>query len=277
MQRRRQHAANESVREAGLQATVLAGETPDYIERNRRAWDAWARDYVLPGRRAWTADELRWGLWDIPESELQLVEALAPGADVVELGAGTAAISAWLARRGLRPVAVDFSRAQLATAGRLQDEFGPTFPLIPANAEDVPFDSESFDLAISEYGACLWSEPRRWIQEASRLLRAGGQLIFITNSPTLIACTPPDGSLATDRLVRDHFTTYRVEFEVDGAIEFHLTHGQWMALLRATGFVIEALIEVRPPPGAQPRLPLVSPEWARHWPSEDIWVARKER
>jgi hypothetical protein len=40
-------------------------------------------------------------------------------------------VSAWLARRGLRPAGLDNSAAQLATARQLQDRFGLRFPLIP--------------------------------------------------------------------------------------------------------------------------------------------------
>ena len=66
-----------------------------------------------------------------------------------------------------------------------------------------------------------------------------------------------------------------MEFEPQGRVEFHLTHGHWIRLLRATGFVIDNLIEVRPAPAAKPRFDLVSPEWAQRWPSEEIWIAHK--
>ena len=255
---------------------VPVGAVPsDYLERNRAAWDRWAADYVLAGRRAWTDSELRWGLWGIPESELELVAHLPEDADVVELGCGTAAISAWLARARLRPVAVDFSRRQLDVAARLQRELGPSFPLIHANAEDVPYESESFDLAVSEYGASLWCEPHRWLTETHRLLRPGGGLLFVANSPLLMACTPEDGGRAGDYLVRDSFASPVLEFPEEGVVEFHLTHSDWVRLLRGYGFTLERLVEVRPPHGAKPRFELASIEWARRWPSEDIWVARK--
>ena len=35
--------------------------------------------------------------------------------------------------------------------------------------------------------------------------------------------------------------------------------------------------ELYAPQGAQPRLAWVTPEWARRWPHEEIWVARKDR
>ena len=193
----------------------------------------------------------------------------------MELGCGTAAISAWLTRMELRPVAVDFARSQLRAVESLQTEFGVWFPTVSGNAEQVPYDDESFDLAISEYGVSLWSDPRRWLAEAWRLLRPEGRLVFMTSNPILTACTPTDGGRPQDRLVRKYFGTFRLEFDQRGPVEFHLTHGHWIRLLRATGFVVDDLIEVRPHLAARPRYDIVSPEWAQHWPSEDVWVVHK--
>ena len=50
------------------------------------------------------------------------------GLDVVELGCGTAYVSAWLARRGARPVGVDVTPAQLATARRCQERVRARLP-----------------------------------------------------------------------------------------------------------------------------------------------------
>jgi SAM-dependent methyltransferase len=266
------------LREAGADSdnlVVLGATPPDYVDRNRAAWERWAADYISAGRRAWRDAELRWGIWDTRESELHLLLGAPADADVVELGCGTAAISAWLARDGKRPVAVDISRRQLDNAAELQREIGPSFPLIHANAEQVPFDAESFDVAISEYGASLWCDPHRWLPETNRLLRPNGQLIFVVNGAILMVCTPEDGGRAGDHLVRDYFAKAVLEFGDQGAVEFHLTHGDWVRLLRAYGFVLDNLIEVRPAYGAKARFEFASLEWARRWPSEEIWVAHK--
>ena len=258
-------------------ASASAPEQPpadiDYVERNRAAWDRWAPWYAAAGRTAWT-EELSWGMWSIPESELRLLEGLQPGADVVELGCGTASISGWLVRLGFRPVGIDISRRQLETAAALEEEYGVRFPLLSANAEAVHYDDGSFDLAISEYGASLWCDPHRWLPEARRILRPGAGLIFVVNGAMLMSCTPTDGSPAGDRLVRNYFTEQRAEFAGDDAVEFHPTHGEWVRLLNSSGFVLENLIETRPPADGKPRFDFASTEWARRWPSEEIWVAR---
>jgi SAM-dependent methyltransferase len=194
----------------------------------------------------------------------------------IELGCGTGYVSAWLARRGVRPVGLDNSAAQLATASELQRRFGLSFPLLQASAEQVPFADASFDLAISEYGASIWCDPQAWIPEAARLLRPGGQLIFLVNSVLLMLTIPDqDGLPATDQLLRPQFGMHRFEWPDDESVEFHLSHGEMIRLLHRSGLQVEDLLELQPPPGATPSHPLATVEWARRWPTEEVWKARK--
>jgi ubiquinone/menaquinone biosynthesis C-methylase UbiE len=204
-----------------------------------------------------------------------LLAEIPDGGDTVELGCGADALCAWLKRAGLRPVGVDFSPLQLKVAERLQVENRLSFSLVYANAEDVPFDDESFDVAVSEYGASVWSDPRYWLREAHRLLKPNGRLIFFTTGAMLTACTPEDGGAPSATLVRNYFSNYRVEFGTNSGVELHPTHGEWIRQLHATGYVIEDLIELRPAKDAKARYELVDLKWARQWPSEEIWIARK--
>jgi SAM-dependent methyltransferase len=251
-------------------------DEPDHTRRNRAVWDRWAVDYVEPGRRNW-AGEPHWGLWHVPEAELRVLPPVA-GLDVVELGCGTAYHSAWLARRGARVVGLDLSPAQLATARTLQREFRLTFPLVRASAEEAPFRDASFDLAVSEYGACLWCDPYRWVPEAARLLRDDGRLIFLMSATLMaLALTDEDDVPATDRLRRSQFGLHRLQWPGHDEVEFHLSHGDWIRCLRGNGFEIENLIEIRPSDGATTRYRHVTLEWAQRWPSEEIWIARRRR
>lgn len=251
-------------------------DLPDHVRRNRALWDSWAQQYVVPGEEQWAAAEPRWGIWGVPESQLRILPDSLAGKDAIELGCGTAYVSAWLARRGARVVGIDNSEAQLATARRLQQKHGLHFPLLHGNAEAIAYPDQSFDFAISEYGACLWADPERWVPEAARLLRPGGQLVFLTNSFLLTLCMPVDeGVAATDRLLRAAFGMYRVEWPNDPGVEFHLSHGDWVRLLRRCGFSIEDLLEVRPTIGATTRHPFVTLEWAEQWPCEEVWKARR--
>jgi SAM-dependent methyltransferase len=251
-------------------------ELPEHVAANRAYWDEQAPDYVANGESSWATDEARWGIWGIPEAELHLLPDVV-GKDVVELGCGTAYVSAWLARRGARPVGIDNSPAQLVTARRLQREHGLDFPLHLGNAEATPFPDASFDLAISEYGAALWCDPYAWIPEASRLLRPGGELIFLTNGMFAMVCVPETDAEgpATPLLRRPYFGMHRQQWPGESGVEFHIGYGDWIRVLRANGFEVIDLVELRPGPDATTSYPWMSLEWARRWPSEEVWKARR--
>lgn len=250
--------------------------TPDYLEQNRIAWNAEAPSYVARSERAWNS-EPNWGIWGVSEDELNLLPDVS-GWDVLEDGCGTAYVSAWLARRGARPVGLDNSPAQLATARQLQSDHDLHFPLIHGFAERLPFRDGTFDFVISEYGAAIWSDPYRWIPEAARVIRPGGELLFLGNSTLLTLCTP-DGEEqpAKPVLERDFFGMHRFEWPDDDppSTEFHLGHGDWIRLLRSNGFEILDLVEIQAPQGAESQYEFVKSEWAHRWPSEEVWKARK--
>lgn len=249
---------------------------PEHVRRNREQWDGWAADYEAAGREQWAAAEPSWGIWRVPEAQLRMLPADLDGRDAIELGCGTGYVSAWLARRGARPVGIDNSHAQLETARRLQDRHGIEFELIHGNAEQVPKPDASFDFAISEYGASIWCDPFAWIPEAARLLRPGGRLHFLVNAPLLMLCMPDAEDVpAGDRLLRPSFGMHRFEWSDDDSVEFHLPHGELIALLRASGLEIEELVEVRPPEGSTTSSPYVPLEWARRWPCEEVWKVRR--
>jgi SAM-dependent methyltransferase len=160
----------------------------------------------------------------------------------------------------------------------MMSKTGIEFELVEAPGEAVPLPDAAFDLALSEYGASLWADPRKWVPEAARLLRPGGLLVFLTNS-TLVYLTAPEDSdeLVGDALLRPMFGMYRIQWEGATGIEYHLSHGDWVALLRQHGFEIEALHELKPGPTAEnpSYYDFVDVEWATRWPAEEIWVARK--
>lgn len=244
----------------------------DHVERNRRHWDESASGWHGPlARGHWSKTEPTWGLWQSPEAEVGVFGDGVAGLDVVELGCGTGYVSAWLARAGARPVGVDISREQLATARAMQVEFGLEFPLLLADAEQLPLRDDSFDLAVSEYGASLWCDPYRWIAQAARVLRPGGRLAFLRRSPLVGLCAQVGGKVEAV-LRRPQFGLRQVGDET--AVEFHLAHGDMIRLLRSCGFLIEDLIEVQAPERPERDFGDVPAAWARQWPSEEIWMAR---
>jgi len=224
----------------------------------------------------WSRPDLAWGIFAVPE---QSIGVLGPvqGLDVVELACGTAYFSAWLVRAGANTVAVDLSHEQLMTARRMQTRVGPVFPLIQGDGEQVPLASGRYDLVVSEHGAAAWCDPQRWLPEAARLLRPGGRLVFLTNSHLSALCVPAAEGVAGERLLRGQREAYRVQWP-GGGVEFHPSHGDWVRLLRGSGFAVVAMHEIYAPPESNDHsfYEIVSKEWATRWPAEELWVAERQ-
>jgi SAM-dependent methyltransferase len=249
----------------------------DYLAKNRESWTKSNADYTDERAPvAWACEEIAWGMCKVPEAEVRMLPDLA-GKEVVELGCGTAYFGAWIKRAGAaRVVGVDITPAQLETARRMSEQFGLEVELVEANAEETGLPSASFDLAVSEYGASIWCDPYKWVPEAARLLRGGGELVFLRNSTLATLCWDEVGEGIGDRLVRPQRGLHRMTWPDDGTTEFQMGHSEWVKVLRANGFEIIDLAEVyaREESSDHPYYAF-DVEWARKWPWEEIWRARK--
>jgi SAM-dependent methyltransferase len=242
--------------------------------QNRRSWDDYSDEYqALHETQLAPTTTLTWGTWDIPEAELQVLGDVA-GKDILEFGCGAAQWSISLALLGARPVGLDLSERQLEHARRLMTEAGVDFPLLHASAESVPLPDASFDIVFCDHGAMTFSDPHRSVPEAARLLRPGGLFAFSHGSPIETLCWPDGRDGPGERLVRDYFGMDVVEDE--GELVFNLGYGDWIRVFRSSGFVIEDLIELRPPEDATSTYRDAGHRaWARRWPGEEIWRLRR--
>ena len=253
-------------------------DEPGYVARNRASWTLANAEYTdRAAREEWAREEIVWGQWHQPERDLGILPDVS-GLEIVELGCGTAYFGAWLKRAGARRVVgVDLTPAQLDTARRMDEEFGLGLELIEANAEDVPLPDGSFDLAVSEYGASIWCDPALWIPEAARLLRPGGELVFLRGSTLRNLCVPDEGP-ATDRLLYPQKGLYRIDWQEGdmSGTDFHAPVGEMFAILRDSGFELLDFRELYAPEDAVDHEYYVQPsaEWARKWPAEEIWRLR---
>ena len=214
----------------------------------------------------WDRDGVRWGLFGVPDRWLPPLA----GQVVLELGAGTAFFSAALARAGAHPIALDLNEDQLATATRCA---GPRFPLIQADAQRLPLRDNCADLVVSEQGASVWCDPQLWLAEAARVLKPAGWLLFLVNSPLSTLCVPDQGP-ATAALQRPQSALGRMEFD---GVEYHPSHGDWIAALTQHGFQDLGLHELLAPEEVADHefYEIAETDWAQRWPAEDLWVARR--
>jgi SAM-dependent methyltransferase len=263
-------------------AAEHADELPEHVSANRAMWDANAPAWVAAGERQWAAAAPSWGIWNLPDAGLELLHADMRGQQAIELGCGTGYISAWMARRGARVIAIDNSARQLDTARRLAAQHGlgdDAIRWLHGNAEHLPLPDACLDFAISEYGAAIWCDPHLWLPEAHRVLRPGGELVFLGNHPLAIVCTPLIGAPTAPALVRDWFTLHRIDWrEVEinpGGVEFNLPTSAWFALFKRIGFEVLDYLELQNPDPTGNDAFGSTAGWSHRYPAEQVWKLRK--
>jgi SAM-dependent methyltransferase len=244
--------------------------TRDHVRHNRDFWDADSPQYQAAHGAALRDAPLAWGAYRIPEADLGVLGDIA-GRELLELGCGAAQWSIALAAGGARVVGLDLSGVQLAHA-RASDA---TVPLVQASGEQLPFRSAAFDIVFCDHGAISFCDPSITIPEAARALRPHGLLAFCVVHPLLHLTWDEERQRQTRRLQLDYDALGRMEFG-EGTVDWALPAGQWVEVLRAAGFAIERLVELRPPPELDTTYTdFAPPKWARRWPAEWIWVARR--
>jgi SAM-dependent methyltransferase len=215
----------------------------DYLARNRESWTTANAEFTDKRARSdWLQAEITWGMCHARETDVEALPDYA-GKD--------------------------------ATARELNEELGLGIEYVEANAEETGLPSESFDLAVSEYGASIWCDPYKWIPEAARLLRPGGELVFLRNATLAILCAT-ESETTSKTLQRPQRGLHRLDWEDDNTTEFQMGHSEWVRVLRANDFEIVDLYESYANENTPDHTYYAwTREWAERWPWEEIWRARK--
>jgi ubiquinone/menaquinone biosynthesis C-methylase UbiE len=99
--------------------------------------------------------------------------------DVIEIGGGTGANLPHYGDGVATLTLTEPSRPMIARLLRRIDEYAPDAKLLRAPAEDLPFEDDSFDVAVSTLVLCAVDDQPRALKELRRVLRPGGRLLFM--------------------------------------------------------------------------------------------------
>lgn len=158
--------------------------------------------------------------------ELAARGLLKAGIDALDIGTGTGTVARNLNLRGAVVRAVDPAAAMLDEARRLDRAVGADVDYSVGRAEELPFDTDSFDLAVA--GQCWhWFDRPRAAAEAFRVVKPGGVLLI-----SHFDWIPVDGNVvaATEALI----LRYNPAWTMGGGSGIY---PPWLADLRKGGFV----------------------------------------
>ena len=241
-----------------------------HVRHNRAFWDADADSYQAAHGDVLARAPLAWGAYRVPESELHVLGDVA-GRDMLELGCGGAQWSIALAGIGARVVGLDVSNGQLAHARGAASGLA----LVQASGEQLPFRDRCFDIVFCDHGALSFCDPDVIVAECARLLRPGGLLAFCCTHPMLYLTWDDAREVQTRKLQLAYADLGKMTL-AEGTIDWVLPPAGWIRVLRANGFEIDDLIELCAGADATTTYDdYAPPKWARRWPAEWIWKARR--
>lgn len=246
---------------------------------NRAWWDADADDYHAEHGDFLGDADFVWCPEGLTEESAGLLGDVA-GADVLEVGCGSAPCARWLLTRGARVVGVDLSEGMLRHAVAANGRTGLRPALLRANAERLPLADGSFDSACSAFGAVPFVASLTAIfGEVYRVLRPGGRWVFAVTHP-MRWIFPDDPGPAGLTVTQPYFDRIPyVEVDDTGAasyVEYHRTLGDYVRALRAAGFTLEDLIEPEWPDGHTQVWGQWSPLRGRLFPGTAIFCCRRD-
>ncbi|PZR51991.1 SAM-dependent methyltransferase [Xylanimonas oleitrophica] len=220
-------------------------------------WDANAAEYLEEHGEFLGDAAFRWGPEGLTEAEAGLLGDVV-GRQVLEVGAGAAQCSRWLAAQGADVVATDVSAGMLAGAARLDTATGVHVPVLQADARALPFADASFDVVFTSFGAIPFvPDAARVHAEAARVLRPGGRWVFSVTHPLRWAF-PDDPTTRGLTAIRSYFDRRPyVEQDAAGRVlyaEYHRTLGDHVRDVARAGLRL---------------LDVVEPEWPA-W-NDQVW------
>lgn len=228
---------------------------PNYNQDWEREAENWARWVRTPGHDS----------FDQFNGE-EFFKIIPPAAKAtLDIGCGEGRISRRLSDSGHRVVGVDAS----PTLVNLAAEAHPSGTYLVANASHLPFEDDTFDLAIAHNVLMDVDDMMASVRECARVLVAGGKFCICVTHPINDA-----GGFANDSddasfvISGSYFDRRKLEMKIERDNLSMTFHGWCYSLqdyslaLESAGFVIEKIREVIPSAAAIERTPALR-RWCR--------------
>lgn len=148
---------------------TVSGKVKAHNERPAAVWSAGGDAY----------DRISRGIADALEHCVLRLNP-RPSERILDLSTGTGWTSRLVARRGAITTGVDIASGLLDTARRKAASEGLAIEYFLGDAEDLPFDSGSFDAVVSTFGVMFASRPEAAAAELARVCRRGGRIALTT-------------------------------------------------------------------------------------------------
>ena len=152
---------------------------------NANSTPQWGSSYRLIASEKWKAKSAAMGR-DVTEALVEYARP-RPGMNVLDLASGTGEPAVSLASR-VRPAgqvtALDLSSELLQIAAeRTQQRKLTNFVIQQADAHELPFPHQSFDLVTSRFGVMFFQDCTRALREVHRVLKPGARTCFLAWGP----------------------------------------------------------------------------------------------
>ena len=144
-------------------------EEETHKEKTRMRFDGWAKSYER---------SVLWRVYFKPlHRKINGLLGEISGLSVLDIGCGTGNFLRELKKRNPRLLTgVDISESMLEIARELSS--GTDIKFIRCDAENLPFDDESFDIVTSTIAFHHFENPKRVLSETYRVLKSSGRVVI---------------------------------------------------------------------------------------------------
>ncbi|MGV1007305.1 MAG: class I SAM-dependent methyltransferase [Dermatophilaceae bacterium] len=224
------------------------------LAANRAWWDAEASSYYAEHGGFLGDSDFVWGPEGLREAEVHLLGRLA-GRRVLEIGAGAAQCSRWVAAQGADVVASDLSTGMLRQGRAINAQVSDPrerVPLLQCDGLALPFAGGAFDVVFTAYGVVPFvADSARLMSEVCRVLTPGARFVFSTTHP--LRWTLPDDPGDPGLVVQFSYFDRSAYVEQDEQghptyVEHHRTVGDRVREAVAAGLAVVDLVEPEWPP-----------------------------